>query len=75
MKKIKRITTILSTVCALSFAGFLGGCGETAQTSTYVYMAINPQIEMMADEEGNVLTLGALNTDGEVVLAEMELAD
>ena len=40
---------------------------------TYIGLRINPEIEMVTDETGTVVSANAVNTDGEVVLSEVEL--
>ena len=40
---------------------------------TYISLRINPEIEMIADETGTIVSANAVNTDGEVVLSEVEL--
>ena len=40
---------------------------------TYISLRINPEIEMVADETGTVVSANAVNTDGEVVLSAVEL--
>ena len=40
---------------------------------TYIGLRINPEIEMVTDENGVVVSTNAVNTDGEVVLSEVEL--
>ncbi|MBE6533641.1 MAG: hypothetical protein E7678_01535 [Ruminococcaceae bacterium] len=40
---------------------------------TYIGLRINPEIEMVTDENGVVVSANAVNTDGEVVLSTVEL--
>ena len=40
---------------------------------TYIGLRINPEIEMVADENGVIVSANAVNEDGEVVLSEVEL--
>ena len=40
---------------------------------TYIGLRINPEIEMVTDETGVVVSANAINNDGEVVLSEVEL--
>lgn len=69
---------IISLVLALAFTCIgLASCGSTADASsvdtTYISMRINPEIEMVADEDGVVVYANAVNDDGEVVLSSIEL--
>jgi len=41
--------------------------------TTYVSLRVNPEIELLADEDGTVLAANAINEDGEVVLATITL--
>lgn len=74
MKLVKIISLIM--VAAIGFVGF-ASCGgqEGSKTGalTYVSLRINPEIELVADEDGNVVAANAINEDGEVVLADLVL--
>ena len=78
MKFTKIISLLLVAVLGI---GALASCasvddGSTAQGGealTYVSLRINPEIELLADEEGTVVEANAVNEDGEVVLATTEL--
>ncbi len=71
MKKWKLLTGALAVVMAFTAIG----CADVsdANASTYVSMSINPAIEMYADDDGVIISAGALNEDGEVVLADLEV--
>ncbi len=70
MKKFKLLAGALAVIMAFTAIG----CGNgDADASTYVSMSINPAIEMLADDEGVIVSAGALNEDGEVVLADLDL--
>ena len=73
---MKKLISILLVV-ALACIG-LASCGsdtEPTETTdaTYVSLRINPEIEMIADENGIVTYANAVNDDGEVVLSTVEL--
>ncbi|MBQ7321670.1 MAG: hypothetical protein IJW99_06210 [Clostridia bacterium] len=40
---------------------------------TYISMRINPEIEMVADENGEIVSVNPVNADAEVVLTEIDL--
>ena len=78
--KFTKITSLL--LVAILGIGALASCasvddGNTAaldkEALTYVSLRINPEIELLADEEGTVVEANAVNEDGEVVLATTEL--
>lgn len=80
---MKRIRVFLSlTLAVLLSVTVLASCGTVppaveddpcGAAVTYVSLRINPEIEILADEEGEVIAAGAVNQDGEVVLSDLEL--
>ena len=79
MKFTKIISLLLIAVLGISA---LASCanvddGNTAaldkEALTYVSLRINPEIELLADEDGNVVSANAVNEDGEVVLTTVDL--
>lgn len=80
MKFTKIISLLLVAILGI---GTLASCasvddGNTAldkEALTYVSLRINPEIELLADEDGNVVAANAVNEDGEVVLATVDLED
>ena len=84
-----KVSKILSLVLAATFAcTAFASCtaienapaqnGAAANTVapgalTYIGLRINPEIEMVADENGVIVSANAVNEDGEVVLSEVEL--
>ena len=76
--KFKKLTALLlTTVLGI---GALTSCSsgvgdDTADTSglAYVSLRINPEIELIADEDGIVVSANAVNDDGEVVLTTVDL--
>ena len=80
MKKIRVLLSL--TLAVLLSVTVLASCGtvppavedNTGGTAvTYISLRINPEIEVLADEEGEVIAAGAVNQDGEVVLSDLEL--
>lgn len=54
--------------------GLLAGCESvSAQTGSYVTLDINPSIELIVSDEDIVIYANALNEDGEILLAELDL--
>lgn len=80
MKRLLSILLIVLFVCVSLCSCTIIEEPETpndAPTSvsglTYVSLRINPEVEMVVDEAGTVISANAVNTDGEVVLAETSL--
>lgn len=73
MKKLFKIMCIL-LICAIAGA-VLSACnnGGVSEALTYVSLRINPQIELIIDENNIVVAVNAMNEDGEIVLAELNL--
>lgn len=80
MKKIRVLLSL--TLAALLATSAMASCGHlpepaaqpvSASAASYVSMRINPEIEVIADENGEVIAANAVNEDGEVVLSDLEL--
>ncbi len=78
MKKLGSFWGILLSFCMLCISLF--GCATTTTSSTasaeelsYVSMRINPEIELVVDEDGEVVAVNAVNEDGETVLTQIDL--
>lgn len=74
----KNVIRILSLVLTLGLSiGVLAACGSVPTAAeenlTYVSLRINPEIEMVVDENNTVVAVNAINEDGDVVLADLEL--
>lgn len=78
--KFTRIISLL--LVAVLGIGALASCASVddgniavldKEALTYVSLRINPEIELLADEDGNVVSANAVNEDGEVVLATVDL--
>ena len=76
MKIKKLLSAILVSAMACTA---LASCTALTEKSaangalTYIGLRINPEIEMVTDETGVVVSANAVNNDGEVVLSEVEL--
>ncbi len=73
MKKF--LKTIALFVATLTLSTCFAGCnlGSSDNTVTYVCMRINPEIEVVVDEDGLVVSVNAVNEDGETVLSDLTL--
>ena len=74
MKKLLCLILVAVFACTA-----LASCNKFAEKSaaegalTYIGLRINPEIEMVTNEEGVVVSANAVNEDGEVVLSTVEL--
>ena len=76
--KVKKLLSalLIAAFACTSFASCtaLAEKGSAANGAlTYIGLRINPEIEMVTDETGTVVSANAVNADGEVVLSEVEL--
>ena len=76
--KVKKLLSalLIAAFACTSFASCtaLAEKGSAANGAlTYIGLRINPEIEMVTDETGTVVSANAVNTDGEVVLSAVEL--
>ena len=74
---MKKITRLISTLLVATLGvGALASCAidsDAEESLKYVSLRINPEIEMLADEDGEIVAANAINEDGEVVLSTVEL--
>ena len=74
---MKKITRLISTLLVVTLGvGALASCAidsDAEESLKYVSLRINPEIEMLADEDGEIVAASAINEDGEVVLSTVEL--
>ncbi|MFW5913475.1 MAG: anti-sigma-I factor RsgI family protein, partial [Bacillota bacterium] len=72
MKKLIGLT--LAFIFALTLAA-CGGANDTtdADDTSYLSVDINPGVEFVLDDEGNVESVLPLNDDAETVLADLDL--
>lgn len=77
--KMKKLFKSLGVMLCFTFVFFtLAGCDESTSDKeatglSYVAMRINPEIELIVDEENTVVGVNAVNEDGDTVLAEVDL--
>ncbi|MBQ8340970.1 MAG: hypothetical protein IJY22_01160 [Clostridia bacterium] len=77
MKFTKMISLLLVAVLGVSVLASCASVDDEAaaldgEALTYVSLRINPEIELLADEDGKVVAANAVNEDGEVVLATVD---
>lgn len=71
---MKKIGIMAITLILLLFVAACSGTGEVdAAGSTLLAIDINPSVEFVLDEEGNVLSVTASNEDAENVLSTLDL--
>lgn len=73
---MKKITRLISTLLVATLGvGALASCAidNGDESLKYVSLRINPEIEMLADENGEVVSVNAINEDAEVVLSIVDL--
>lgn len=74
MKMIKIASILLATSFGI---GMTAACSKTTasaeEATTYVSLRINPEVELLADEDGTVIASNAINEDGEVLLSVTDL--
>lgn len=74
MKLTKIFCLLLVAAFALAaLASCAGNSVSDAEALTYVSLRINPEIELLADADGTVISAGAVNEEGEVVLSVLSL--
>ena len=87
MKKVLRLCSLLLLVMFIFSA--LVACTDVKEKDTsedvieevntsklsYISIRINPEIELVVDEEEKVVAVNAINEDGEIVLFELNLLD
>lgn len=68
------LVAILSVTALASCTGINNdNTAAQGEALTYIGLRINPEIELLADEVGNVVAANAVNEDGEVILSTVEL--
>lgn len=76
MKKLSKLFCVMFSFALLCMV--LVGCNsattnDNVEKLSYISMRINPEIELVVNEESEVVAANAINEDGETVLAELEL--
>ena len=74
MKKIIKPVCVILMICLLS-TGLVSCLGDNKDSAgvTYITMRINPEIELVADDDMQIVATNAINEDGEIVLSQLEL--
>lgn len=74
-----KMTRIMSLVLATTIGvGLFASCGDSDGATvdnalSYISLRVNPEIELLADEDGVVVSVNAVNEDGEVLLTTVDL--
>lgn len=66
MKKIIKLSLVLVIFCMVTF--FLVGCKKNKNELSRVTIDINPSIELIVDSDNKVVSVTALNDDGNVII-------
>ncbi len=73
MKFKKLVCTLLTlSLGVFALASCTGGDGDGEELN-YVSLRINPEIELLCDNSGEVVSVNAVNEDGEIVLESVDL--
>lgn len=85
MKNMSKKITLIATLLLVAMLGsILCGCNRplidpdqnnTTAGLSYVTLRINPEIELVVDEAGQVVGTNAINEDGEVVLSQQDFVN
>lgn len=70
---MKSFKFVLSFVFLFTAIFAIVGCTEVSANDTYVTLDINPSVEIIVNRRDKVIYTNALNEDGEVLLAELDL--
>jgi hypothetical protein len=70
---MKSLKFVLSFVFLFAAIFAIIGCTEVSANDTYVTLDINPSIELIVNRRDKVIYANALNEDGEVLLADLDL--
>lgn len=70
-KQIISIVLVIAAALALTFG--LTACGKTQTNYGYVSLKINPEVGMVVDDDGKVVSYSAENADAEVLLSNCDL--
>jgi hypothetical protein len=70
---MKSLKFVLSFVFLFAAIFAIIGCTEVSANDTYVTLDINPSIELIVNRRDKVIYANALNEDGEVLLATLDL--
>lgn len=70
---MKSFKFVLSFIVLFAAIFAIIGCTEVSANDTYVTLDINPSVELIVNRRDKVIYANALNEDGEVLLAELDL--
>ncbi len=79
MKKIKRITCALCALVMSSSAIVLSACGDTGanndEAKTVMNLSLNPEVEFVLDGNDKVISVNALNEEGNLIISAEAFAN
>ena len=73
MKFKKLVCTLLTLSLGVFALASCTGAGSGDEELNYVSLRINPEIELLCDNSGEVVSVNAVNDDGEIVLESVDL--
>ena len=66
----KRLCSLLLTVCLLFSCAFtMSACGENDNSAKVMNLSLNPEIEFILDQNDKVVSVNALNEDGNHIIS------
>jgi len=66
----KRLCSVLLTVCLLFSCAFtMSACGENDDSAKVMNLSLNPEIEFILDQNDKVVSVNALNEDGNHIIS------
>ena len=73
MKKLTSLLIVLVLVVGVVCA--FAACQPKDKPTTVMNISLNPQVEFVLDGNGRVLTVNALNEDGNLIIASADFQD
>ncbi len=71
---MKRIVALfLAALMLISTAALLSSCGKKDPEKTVMQISLNPELELVLDEKGVVVTVNALNEEGNIIASTATL--
>ncbi|MBQ7307054.1 MAG: hypothetical protein IJW82_00825 [Clostridia bacterium] len=67
-KKLGIFLALVMSASAVPFAGCFESCGKT-ESKTVMNMSLNPEVEFVLDENDKVLSVNALNEEGNLIIS------
>lgn len=75
-KKLSVVLALIMGTCAMPFVGCFESCKKTDSNSkTIMNVSLNPKVEFVLDEDNKVLTVNALNEEGNIIITAEAFAN